>query len=151
MARSQLESGVWRASNYTDTFMGVAPDTSARSGVVPSPSSRGPTVASATFELVAENPYGFRSSEVIFTVWADRHGIAEDERDEARVEFFAKPRACLRSSDLGNGSGGGSTPTSNGRIALYAVGSPEYEALAAGLAPDGRRVTVKTAMRSRRR
>ena len=36
----------------------------------------------------------------------------------------------------------------DGRVAIYAVGTPEYESLAAGVAPDGRRVTVRSALPS---
>jgi len=65
--------------------------------------------------------------------------------------FYATPRACLRSSDLGKRYGWGIHADADGRLAVYAVGSAEYGALAAGTAPDGSPVTVKAAMRSSRR
>lgn len=136
--------------DYTDTFITVAPDSTATGGVGPAPKGDAPTVASATFDLVSQQPYRYRSSDVIFAVWADRQGIPEDERRGARIEFFEKPRACLRASDLGKKFGWGVHADEHARIAVYPVDSPAYQALTSGRAPDGRTVTVKAAMRSRR-
>ena len=49
------------------------------------------------------------------------------------------------------GDGWGVHADGNGRLAVYPVGTPEYEALAAGTAPGGTPVTVLSAMRSARR
>lgn len=136
--------------DYTDTFIAVAPDTTATTGVVPQPRGGAATVASATFGLLSGKPYHLRSSDVIFEVWATRQGLSEHARGSARAEYFAKPRACLRASDLGKRYGWGIHADQDGRIALYAVDSPEYEALAAGRAPDDRPVKVTAAMRSGR-
>ncbi|WP_315093611.1 DUF6157 family protein [uncultured Cellulomonas sp.] len=129
--------------DYTSTFITIAPDTSAVAGVEPS----GSTVAAQTFSLIASSPYTMRSSDVIFQVWAARHGASPDEW----ATFYATPRACLRSSDLGKRYGWGIHADADGRLAVYAVGSAEYAALADGTAPDGSAVTVKAAMRSSRR
>ena len=137
--------------DHTDTFITVAPDTTATAAVVPAPQPRGPTVASATYELLAPHPYEWRSSEVIFTVWADRQGIAAEDRAGSWVDFFSEPRACLRSSDLGKRFGWGIHADEHGRIALHGLGTPSYERLAAGRTPDGRPVKVVAAMRRRRR
>jgi hypothetical protein len=108
-------------------------------------------VASATFEMVADRPYAFRSSDVIFAVWADRRDIPPAERAAAWAEFYSKGQACLRGSDLGKRYGWGIHCDADGRIALYAVGSAEYEAFAAGMSPlDDKEVTVRPAMRSSR-
>jgi hypothetical protein len=57
----------------------------------------------------------------------------------------------MRSSDLGKRYGWGVHADENGRIALYAVDSTEYAALAAGVSPfDGSTVAVTRAMRSSR-
>lgn len=136
--------------DYTDTFITVAPDCSAHAAEVPAARPQGPTVASATYALIAEHPYRFRSSEVIFTVWADRQGIAEEDRGHAWGDFFTKPRPCLRASDLPKRFGWGVHADEQGRIALYGIDSCEYGTLAAGRTPDGRPVTVTAAMRSRR-
>ncbi|KQY46890.1 DUF6157 family protein [Cellulomonas sp. Root137] len=132
--------------DYTSTFITVAPDTAAVAGVEPV----GSTVAATTFSLIASAPYALRSSDVIFRVWAGRHGVSADSLDEW-ASFYATPRACLRSSDLGKRYGWGIHADADGRLAVYAVGSSEYAALAAGTAPDGSAVTVKAAMRDSRR
>jgi D-alanyl-D-alanine-carboxypeptidase/D-alanyl-D-alanine-endopeptidase len=139
----------WRAS--------TTPTRSSRSRpTVPCPPERsglratGPTVASATYSLIAEHPYRFRSSEVLFTVWADRQGIAKEDRGDAWSDFFAKPRPCLRASDLPKRFGWGVHADEQGRIALYGVDSSEDATLAAGSTPDGGNVTVTAAMPTRR-
>ena len=136
--------------DYVDTFITVAPDSAAVTATVPPERASGPTVASATFAMIAERLYGVRSSEVIFTVWADRRSIPADQREQAWAEFYAKGQACLRASDLAKRYGWGIHADHDGRLALYGVDTPEYAALAAGSGPDGRPVTVTAAMRSKR-
>ena len=134
-------------TNYYDAFIAVAPDSSAPGGVEP-PSAT--TIAGRTFELIADAPYDRTSDDVIFTVWAERNGVAADQRDAAREQFFSVGRACLRSSDLGKRYGWGLHFDAEGRVALVASRTPEYEQLASGTGPDGRPVTVIHAMRSAR-
>ena len=136
--------------DYTDTFITVAPDSTATAGAVPQPRAGKATVASATYEAIALAPYRRRSSDVIFIVWADRQALAQDDREAAWAEFYACSRACLRASDLGKKFGWGIHADGDGRLALYAVGSPAFEALASGTTPDGIAVTVTPAVRSRR-
>lgn len=135
--------------DYTDTFIALAPDASGETSV---PQARGgkPTVASATFEMISEAPYEHTSGDVIFTVWADRQGIAEADRDAERAKYYSVGRPCLRASDLGKRYGWGVHADDKGRLALYAAGSPEYEALEGGTAPDGSAVKVIRAMRTSR-
>ncbi|MFD0560561.1 hypothetical protein FB566_3783 [Stackebrandtia endophytica] len=137
--------------DYTDTFITVSPDSTASTGQVPAERGGKPTVASAMYHLLADNPYRYRSSDVIFDVWADRQDIADDDRPEARAQFYARSRACLRSSDLPKRYGWGIHADSAGFLAVYAVDSDEYRGLVAGTAPDGTAVTVRPGMRSSRR
>lgn len=136
--------------DYTDTFIAIAPDASGEVSV-PGPRGGKPTVVSATFDMISEAPYRHTSGDVIFTVWADRQGISESEREAARTEFYSVGRACLRASDLGKRFGWGIHADGAGRLALYGAGTPEYESLDAGVAPDGSTVAVVRAMRSSRR
>jgi hypothetical protein len=136
--------------DYTSTFITVAPDFAGSTAVEPEPRRDVPTIASETFSLIASEPYRLRSSDVIFRVWASRHDV-EPSSDAEWKKFYSQPHACLRSSDLGKRYGWGIHADAEGRLAVYPVGSPEYEALAAGTAPDGSTVTVKAAMRSSRR
>lgn len=125
-------------TNYTDTFITVAPDSTAERGVEPKSG-----VALAQYQLIAPHPYRHTSDDVLFTVWADRRGLAQADRPAARAEFFSKGQACLRASDLGKKYGWGIHHDEQGRVALYGVESGEYRRLAGG-------PRVKAAMRSKR-
>lgn len=137
------------STNYFDTFIAVAEDTAATTATVP-PTRAVPSVAELTLAMIAEHPYELTSDDVVFTVWAERRGVPEAERESARAEFFSKGQPCLRSSDLGKRYGWGIHSDASGRVAVYGLGSTEYEQLTRGLAPDGSAVTVTRAMRSSR-
>lgn len=136
--------------DYVNTFIAVAPDSTAQTAIVPRERAGKPTIASRTWQLIADEPYRHTSGDVIFTVFAERAGIEPAEWDAAREEYYSVGRACLRSSDLGKKYGWGIHADAAGRIALYSVGSPEYRALEEGVAPDGSPVEITRAMRSRR-
>ncbi|SIM64250.1 DUF6157 family protein [Micromonospora cremea] len=138
------------STNYVDTFIQVAEDSTASSAAAP-PARATPGIAELTFRMIFEAPYRYTSDEVVFTVWAERRGIPEAERAAAREEFFAKGQPCLRASDLGKRYGWGVHADSAGRVALVPLGSTEYAQLAGGGAADGRSVTVTRAMRTSRR
>jgi hypothetical protein len=108
------------------------------------------SIAPRTWRLIAGHPYEYTSGDVIFTVHADRQGISQRGRPAARKEFFRKPRASLRSSDLGRRYGWGIHADPNGRLAVYGRESPDYSELAAGSGPRGRKVKVLKAMRRTR-
>jgi len=131
-------------TNYFDTFIAVAEDCPAAASEVP-PSQDPPTIAALHFDLIAAEPYAKTSDEVIFETYARRRGLSPDERDAARELFFSKGQPCLRSSPLGKRYGWGIHSDPQGRVALVAQGTPEYEELLA--APD---VVHTRAMRSRR-
>lgn len=134
--------------DYVATFIAVASDHTGPARV-PEPRAGRPTVASASFELIHDEPYRHTSGDVIFNVWADRQGIPADERPDAKHAFYSIGRPCLRASDLGKSYGWGVHADADARLAVYPVGSAEYERLAAGVAPDGSPVTVVQAMRNR--
>lgn len=137
------------STNYQDTFIAVAEDSTASAGVAPPPRPT-PSVAELTFSMIAENPYRYTSDDVIFTVWADRRAIEDDVRPTARAEFFSKGQPCLRSSDLGKRYGWGVHSDADGRVAVFALGSAEYTMLEQGRSPAGGAVAVTRAMRSSR-
>lgn len=137
------------SANTTHTLITVAPDSRAARGTAPQPK---PTIAALTYQLIAENPYRYTADDLLFLVHAQRAGIPESERAEARAAFFSTPKACLRCSDLGKKFGWGIHSDSQGRVALYGVETERYRALASGeeLAEDGAPVRVTPAMRSSR-
>jgi len=138
-------------TNYVDTFIAVADDCPVDRGTMP-PETTSPTVAARTYRMISEHPYAYTSDDVIFSVWADRNGIPEDDRPAARVEFFSKGQPCLRSSPLGKRYGWGVHCDSRGHVALLGLESDAYRALVTGqaMSDSGRPVTVKKAMRSSR-
>ncbi len=134
------------STNYENTFIRIAEDSTATMGVAPPEKEDNPSVASRTWRAIAEHPYEHTSDDVIFAVWADRLGIAEEDRDAARAEFFSKGRACLRASDLGKKYGWGIHHDREGRVAAYGCESDEYREFV-----TGGDLTVLKAMRSSRR
>lgn len=72
--------------------------------------------------MLAGNPYKYTSDDVLFESNGARRGIS-------RAEFFSKGQACFRSSALAKRYGWGIHSDADGRIAIYAVGSNEYNRL----------------------
>ena len=136
--------------DYVETFIAVAEDCPVEKGTVPPARKGGPSVAERTYALLAEEPYRLTSADVLFTVFADRRDLPAESRDNARAEFFAKPQACLRASDLGKRYGWGIHADTRGRLALFSRETTEYAELAAGRTADGGQVKVVKAMRSSR-
>jgi hypothetical protein len=138
--------------DYVDTFIAAADDSTAVRGTVPPSAPGNPSVAARTFQMVAERAYQFTSGDVIFTVYADRHGIPEQERPAAREEFYSRGQACLRSSALGKRYGWGIHADAEGRIALVGVETPEYAELISGQrrGASGAPIKLSKAMRSSR-
>jgi hypothetical protein len=132
--------------DYVATFIAVAEDCRATTGVAPPNKPENPSVAARTYRMIAEHPYDYTSGDVIFTVFADRTGIPEEDRAAARLEFYATPRACLRSSDLGKRYGWGVHADVEGRLACYGVETPKYAELASSAT-----LTLTRAMRSTRK
>jgi hypothetical protein len=132
-------------TNYVDTFISVAPDCSAFAPEQPPANPAKPTVAALQFELIAEHPYRFTSDDVLFTVHATRAGVAESDLEAERERFSSKGQPCLRASALGKRYGWGTHHDAEGRVALYGVGTAEYEDFASRTD-----LVQKAAMRSSR-
>lgn len=116
-------------TNYTNTFIQVADDCPAPSAQEPPEGAKAPTIAELQYRLIAENPYALTSDDVLFTVQAIRRDIPDEERDQAREDFFAKDQACLRSSPLGKRYGWGVHHDAEGRVALVPLESEAYAEL----------------------
>ena len=113
-------------TDYFNAFIEVAEDCRAAMGVEP-PERAGPkTVARMQYEMIAQNPYKYTSDDVLFMVHAARGGVPEARMDAERQRFFSKGQACMRASDLTRRYGWGVHFDDKARMALYAVGSPEY-------------------------
>ena len=138
--------------DYVDTFIAVAEDSTATRGTAPPSTAANPSIAARTFEMLAGSPYRFTSGDVIFTVFADRRGIPEQERPAARAAFYSKGQACLRASELGKRYGWGIHADAQGRIALVGVETAQYAEFVSGQrrSVSGAPIKVTRAMRSSR-
>lgn len=115
-------------TNYRATFIEVADDCPVDHAQEP-PSGDKPTIAALHYRLIAEQPFGRTSDDVVFETHAIRHAIDVDQWEAARQQFFAKGQPCLRSSPLGKRYGWGILHDAEGRAALVPRESDEYARL----------------------
>jgi hypothetical protein len=132
------------STNYTNAFIEVAEDSRAGAGTVP-PEKAIPTIARMQYDRLHGNPYRYTSDELIFEIHAERQGIKKSEWEKARMEFFSKGQACLRSSPLAKTYGFGIHHDGQSRVAIYPVESKEYARIMAD-----KSLTRLKAMRSKR-
>lgn len=118
-----------KTTNYTNTFIEVAEDCSAKSAEIPPLKGSEKTAANIQFEMIIENPYHYTSDDVLFTVYATKNNISKRELDNEKEKFFSKGQACFRSSPLTKRYGWGVHNDAEGKIAIYALGSTEYKKL----------------------
>jgi hypothetical protein len=114
-------------TNYVDTLITVSPDTKAAVASAP-PTGKG-SVAELQFAMMHGHDYELTSDDVIFGVFADRKGLAVEEREATRLQFFSKGQPCLRTSPLAKSYGWGIHCDAECRVALVPVESSRYDAL----------------------
>ena len=131
--------------NYIDTVIEVADDCPAQTAVVPAEKGGKKTIPVLQYELIANHPYTYTQEDVLFEAYAEYNGVPAADRLNERQTFFAKEQPCLRSSALGKRYGWGIHSNASGKVALYAVESPDYIRLAC----DGTLQHIK-ALRSKR-
>jgi hypothetical protein len=135
--------------NYVNTFIQVAPDTSAKEATVPVPKAGKKSIAVLEYELISKKPYTYTQEEVQFAVHIQRQGTSARElkarRSELWQEFFSKPRACMRSSPLAKTYGWGLHFNTEGSVALVPIESTDYERFA-----SSQSIKQTRAMRSKR-
>ncbi len=134
-----------KTTNYYDTFIEIAEDCPVTAAQVPPIKDASPTIANIEYDMISSHPYEYTSDDVLFRVFAVRNDISAERRSAEREQFFAKGQPCLRSSPLTKRYGWGVHNDSQGRIALYAVGSSDYNKLV-----QDHKVTHLKAMRSKR-
>ncbi|MDP1676750.1 MAG: DUF6157 family protein [Bacteroidota bacterium] len=134
-----------KTTNYYDTFIQIADDSSAKSGEIPPQKSEDKTVASIQFEMISENPYKYTSDDILFSVHEIKNKINSKGFNTERENFFSKGQPCFRSSPLTKRYGWGVHSNAEGKIAIHAVESSAYKKLS----KDKKLVQLK-AMRSKR-
>ena len=132
-------------TNYFNTLIEPAEDCPVAVSSVPPVKGTKKSVANLQHEMLDGHPYEFTSDDVLFSVFAQRKGFADDEIEAQRHLYFSKGQPCFRASPLTKRYGWGVHSDADGKIALIGVDSAEYQAL---LADDS--VTKKKAMRSKR-
>lgn len=116
--------------NYYNTFIAVAPDTTASTGSEPPERGGKKSIARLEYELVAARPHALTQEEVQFAVHVRRLGLTDDEvaarRDSLWREYFARPLACMRTSPLARTYGWGLHFDADGKVALVGMESEDY-------------------------
>ena len=133
-------------TNYFNTFIEIAEDSPADEGTMPPEKGKGPSVANLQFQMLYDNPYKYTSDDVLFGVYAIRKEFQPGEMDDQRDHYFSKGQPCFRASPLTKRYGWGIHSDAEGRIAMYAAGSEEYQRF---LADDS--IKKVKAMRSKRK
>lgn len=116
-------------TNYYDTLIEVAEDSPAENGEMPAGRGQQKSVAQLQFEMLYEHPYEYTSDDVLFSVYATRKEIPEDELAEARELFFSKGQPCFRASPLTKRYGWGVHSDTAGKIAILPCESKAYQKL----------------------
>src|SRR5688572_20780731 len=116
-------------TNYFDTFIAVADDCPVEVAEVPTMKGNKPTAATLQYEMIKNHPYKYDSDSVLFHIHAVKNELTKSETSEARERFFSKGQACLRASTLTKRYGWGVHSNKEGKVAIYAIESPEYAKL----------------------
>jgi hypothetical protein len=117
------------STNYFNCFIAVADDCPVTNAEIPKSKNENNTIAEMQFEMIFNNPYKYSSDDVIFGIFATRNDISENELAEAKSKFFSKGQPCMRSSALAKRYGWGVHNNSEGKIAIFAIESEEYQKL----------------------
>jgi hypothetical protein len=119
--------------NCVETMIRVSLDSPTQTAIIPTSKDGKKTVAVLEFELLMGEPYTYTQDKVQFAVHAMHKNISDAELEAHLIDlyaaFVAKPRACFRASPLPKKYGWGVHYDDQGRIALHAVNSPEYQRL----------------------
>lgn len=116
-------------TNYYDTLITVAADSTALQGTVPPRKVDKLTIANLQFDLLTQQPDTFTSDDALFMIFASRQALLASELAAARTQFFSKGQPCLRTSPLAKNYGWGILFANDGKIRLVDSASPAYQAL----------------------
>ena len=115
--------------NYSDTLIEVADDCPALEGQVPQARGGKKTKAAVEYELLVEHPYAYTEEGIAFEVYAVLHDIPKAGRPSERKKFLSKGHPHLRVSALAKRYGWGIHNDAEGKVALVAVDSSQYQRL----------------------
>ena len=109
-------------TNLPNTFISVADDCPVFMAEIP-PKREPKTIPQIEYEMLIDNPYKYTSDDVLYAANGER-------RDMGRDDYFARIQPDFRLSPLVKRYGWGVHIDESGKIALYALGSGEYEMFA---------------------
>jgi hypothetical protein len=132
-------------TNYTNTFIEIAEDCPAFQAQIP-PEKKEKTLANLQYEKLIKSPYQYSSDDIIFECYAIKNDISENEKENERQKFFSKGQPCLRCSPLAKKYGFGFHHNKEGKVALVAIESEEYQTLL-----NDSSIAKTKAMRSKRK
>ncbi|MGE8431675.1 DUF6157 family protein [Chryseobacterium joostei] len=115
-------------TNYINTFIEVAEDCPIFHAQIP-PEKKEKTLVNLQYEQISKHPYQYSSDDIIFDCYSFKNNISENEKQEARNQFFSKGQACLRSSPLAKRYGFGIHHNLEGKVAIFPIESEEYQKL----------------------
>jgi hypothetical protein len=115
--------------NYHDTLIEVADDCPVAEAQVPRVRGAKRTKAVVEYELLSKHPYTYTEEDIAFQVYAVLHDIPKAIWPTERKKFLSKGHPHLRVSPLAKRYGWGIHNNAEGKIALIAVESPEYNRL----------------------
>lgn len=134
------------STNYYNTLIEVAEDSTATQGEVPPMRGGKKSAANYQYEMLTEHPYVYTSDEVLFSTFAIRKEFPKEDWPAQEELFFSKGQPCFRASPLTKRYGWGVHADKEGKIALYGRETEAYNKLVA----DGS-VEKTKAMRSKRK
>ena len=106
-------------TNLPNTFIAVSDDCPVFIAEIP-PAREPKSIPQIEYEILADNPYKYTSDDVLYAANGERRGVS-------REQYFERIQPDFRLSPLVKRYGWGVHIDNEGKIALYPVGSGEYE------------------------
>jgi Family of unknown function (DUF6157) len=116
--------------SYFNTFIQISADSPIDFGEIPVSKNDKKTAHQLQYELLTQRPYHYDHESLIWEIFVlqkDLYNTGEDEKLIIKTNLFSKGHPCLRASSLLKRYGFGAHYNHEGKIALYAADSPEYE------------------------
>jgi len=134
---------------YTDTLIKVAADCPVGKSEIPVAKNKTRPAHLLQYELLIQKPYAYTHEELIYQVYVLQkeipESVLETESENIKAELFSKGHPCMRASSLTKRYGWGAHYNQDGKIAIYPMESPVYQALI-----DSGKVKIVPAMKSKR-
>ncbi|MBK0401647.1 hypothetical protein I5M27_01540 [Adhaeribacter sp. BT258] len=121
--------------SYKNAFVKVSEDCPVTVAEIPVAKNGKRPAHFIQYEILTRNPYRFGHEELIWEVYVQQKEIPkevlETEGEEIKAQLFSKGHPCMRASALVKRYGFGAHYDEAGKIAVYPLGSSEYQQLLA--------------------